>query len=258
MTHINFDRVAMVYDQTREVPKEIINLLIEKINKVLFETFGSPPYQILSLGIGSGRVEKYLSSKDNHLFGIDISELMLRELKKKQKTESIATAQADVYNLPFRGNFHLTVAIHLVHLLDNLERFLNETLKASKLIIIGDVYTDAYQSLIYSDFIEILSKIGWEKQDSAPVDGFITREMSRLGFLREDIERTETTSQTHYSIYDSIKKKYFSWLWDVPDAIYNEALSQLETRIQKKNINLNESYQTTASIELKIFKKRDI
>ncbi|MHA1419338.1 MAG: class I SAM-dependent methyltransferase [Candidatus Heimdallarchaeaceae archaeon] len=255
MNYINFDRVAAVYDRTRAVPVEIIGILIRKINKELRTTFGSPPYQILSLGIGSGRVEKDLSSTNNHLIGIDVSELMLKELKRKTNVESISVLQADACNLPFRGRFHLTIAIHLIHLIQNLEKFLNEIARTSQIAVMGDVYTDAYQSKVYYYFLNILLTLGWEKQESMSLTSYLLTEMSKRGFVVEDFSETILTTQTHASILESIKKRYFSWLWDVPEKIYQNAIKLLETKLKDEEINLNESYRTISSVNLQIFKK---
>lgn len=257
MSHINFDRVAKVYDRTRAVPMETIDILIQEINKKLQTTFGPPPYQILSLGIGSGRVERYLSSTNNHLFGIDISELMLKELKKKGGVECISVLQADACNLPFRGKFHLAIAIHVIHLIQNIEDFLNEIIKTSQMAIIGDVYTDAYQSKLYSYFLNILSTLGWIKQESKLKDSYIVTEMSKHGFVVEEFSETIKTSQTHASIFESLKKRYFSWLWDVPELIYQQAIKLLEIKIRDEEINLNKSYRTTSSVKLLVFKQLD-
>ena len=255
MNYINFDRVAEVYDRTRAVPMEIIDILLREINKKLQTTFGPPPYQILSLGIGSGRVERYLSSTNNHLFGIDISELMLRELKKKSMVESISILQADACNLPFRGKFHLAIAIHVIHLIKNRKEFLNEIIRTSKMAIIGDVYTDAYQSKLYSSFLNILSKIGWTKQESQSTNNYLITEMSKHGFVVEDFSKTIYTFQTHASIFESIKKRYFSWLWNVPEQIYQQAIKLLELKIRDEEIILNEPYKTTSSVNLQVFKQ---
>lgn len=257
MNYINFDRVAGVYDRTRAVPIEIIEILIQKINKKLQAAFGSPPYQILSLGIGSGRVERYLSSTNNHLFGVDISELMLKELKKKDVVESISILQADVCNLPFRGKFHLAIAIHVIHLIKNQKEFLSEIIRTSQMAIIGDVYTDAYQSKLYSSFLNILSTLGWTKQESKLKNSYIATEMSKHGFEVEEFSETISTSQTHASIFESIKKRYFSWLWDVPEPIYKQAIKLLDFKIRNEETNLNDSYGTTSSVKLQVFKKLD-
>ena len=255
MSHSNFDRVAEVYDRTRAVPMETIDILIREINKKLQSTFGPPPYQILSLGIGSGRVERYLSSTNNHLFGVDISELMLKELKKKSGVECISILQADACNLPFRGKFHSAIAIHVIHLIQNIEDFLNEIIRTSQMAIIGDVYTDAYQSGLYSSFLNILSTLGWVKQESKSINNYLVSVMPKHGFEVEDVSETISTSQTHASIFESIKKRYFSWLWEVPEPIYQQAIKLLELKINDEEINLNESYMTTSSVKLQIFKQ---
>ncbi len=255
MSYINFDRVADVYDRTRAVPMETIEIMIQEINKKLQTAFGSPPYQILSLGIGSGRVERYLSSSNNHLFGIDISELMLKELKKKGVVGSISILQADACNLPFRGKFHLAIAIHVIHLIQNQEEFLNEILRTSQMAIFGDVYTDAYQSKLYSSFLNILSTLGWVKQESKFKNSYLENEMSKHGFEVEEISETIYTSQFHASIFESIKKRYFSWLWDVPEPTYQQAIKLLELKIKDEEINLNESYKTASNVNLQVFKQ---
>ena len=255
MSLINFDRVAEVYDRTRAVPIETKDILIREINKKLQTTFGPPPYQILSLGIGSGRVERYLSSTNNHLFGIDISELMLQELKKKGGVECISILQADACNLPFRGKFHLAITIHVIHLIKNQEEFLNEIIRTSQMAIFGDVYTDAYQSKLYSSFLNILSTLGWIKQESKSKNSSIVSLMSKHGFVVEEFHEAINTSQTHASIFESLEKRYFSWLWDVPEPIYQQAIKLLKIKIRDEKINLDESYRTTSSVKLQVFKQ---
>ena len=79
--------------------------------------------------------------------------------------------------------------------------------------------------------------------------------MSKHGFVVKEFSETIYTSQTHASIFESIKKRYFSWLWDVQESIYQQAIKLLEIKIKDEEINLYESYQTISSINLQIFKK---
>jgi ubiquinone/menaquinone biosynthesis C-methylase UbiE len=253
MKYISFDRVADVYDYTRRVPPELIESMRNKIHNFLTNKFSDPPFRILSVGIGTGRVEGHLSSKNFELFGIDISNLMLLELKKKKITFKPNISMADANSLPFRDGFNLATLIHLIHLVPNYKLVLEEVLRISKTIVIGDLFLDLYSNPIYTKYIEIVKELeGYTRSWG------VTREnYSNYLIERNYIQSTEIdeigVQQRNIEVYDTIKNRQPSSLWDIPLNIHSKAMDILNSYLKKQSIHLENAYSTKAYLHLNYF-----
>lgn len=246
MRYVNFDRVASVYDITRSVPSFLIKELRVEVEKFIYRSYGTPPYRVLSLGIGTGRVESYLSSEDIHLFGLDISKQMLRELYHKKESFPINIILADLHNIPLRKNFDLAIGIHLIHLLEEPKLLFEEIRKICKIVIIGDIYTAVYTNPVFKEFKMILTEMGLKDEEE------ILKEYFPVKWTIETIEKKIKTRITHQSILDSIERKYFSSLWTIPDNDYSAALDELKTRLTSGIIDLDGFFQTESVLRLNI------
>ena len=250
MKHYNFDRVASTYDSSRKVPEELSTMFRKEIENYLKENFDENTYRILSLGLGSGRIEHQLSKEHIQLFGVDISKLMIEEFRKKKEIYPSFVSLADVCYLPFREEFHLTIAIHIIHLVRHFQKLVEEIKRVSKAFAAGGVYTDLYSHPIYETYHTCLQSLGWVQQ---------SRGLSVIEFLEQlqskqykIVERGTSIPayQKSSEIYEAIRIKSPSSLWNVPDSIHNKVITILNEKIKANEISFEENYRTMSHMSL--------
>lgn len=250
MKYYSFNNVASVYDKTRSIPQKLVDKFLQEVIFYLQNIFKKTSYQVLSLGLGTGRIEAQLSSQNLQLFGIDISELMIQELRNKSMDYTPFVSIGNVTSLPFRKKFHASLAIHIVHMIKNYKELLKETQKVSKSLIFGDAYTAAYDNPIYIFFKKTLEKNSWKEKTR----GFTCNEFKdfliAMGYEVDTKEYTTPTQIPKNEIYESIRKKHFSSFWDIPDSIYKKSLFDLKSKIEKEKISINGYYNTNSYLKL--------
>lgn len=113
---IVFDRAVEYYDQTRALPAERHQAMVEALVR---ETGMDRNSRVLEIGIGTGRIGMSVAEKVNRVFGIDLSTEMMGVLRRKLAVSyaNIDLAQADARDLPFGDNtFDVAYAVHVYHL----------------------------------------------------------------------------------------------------------------------------------------------
>lgn len=119
-----FDRVAPIYDETRE---QLTEGAVEKLAAVLHR---DDVKSVLEAGVGTGRFALPLQEKHFEVTGLDLSIRMLTRAKAKGVAR-LVTAEADAP--PFRKKgFDAVIMAHVLHLLDDPARTfrsLSETAK---------------------------------------------------------------------------------------------------------------------------------
>jgi ubiquinone/menaquinone biosynthesis C-methylase UbiE len=250
MKHYNFDRVASTYDSSRKVPEELSVIFRMEIENYLEENFEEEIYQILSLGLGSGRIEHQLSKEHMQLFGVDISKLMLEQFKKKKETYLSFISIADASSLPFRGEFHLTIAIHVIHLIKRFQELANEIKRISKAFVAGGVYTDLYSHPIYESYLTCLQNLGWNQESRGLSVVEFMENLQTEGYTIEERATSLPSYQISSEIYESIKDRCPSSLWNVPDSFHNRAIILLDEKIKNKEICFEEKYDALSHMRL--------
>ena len=126
-----YDKIGLKYDVTRRADPEITATLK---NLLGLET----GHNILDIGCGSGNYTVALEQFDVEMVGVDISEAMLSQARKKSQT--ISWVQADAFNLPFESNEFdgaiCTLALHHVGHTENVFCELYRVLKPNKHFVI--------------------------------------------------------------------------------------------------------------------------
>ena len=113
--------------------KYFIQLKCRELLKVLSK-FGYKPRRVLDLGCGTGEAEEVLCRYFDEMVGIDASEGMINEAKRKNLPNS-EFKQADVLNLPFPDrSFDLVFSFCLFHHLpeDRREHAMKEAARVGK------------------------------------------------------------------------------------------------------------------------------
>lgn len=253
MKYWNYDSLAKIYDETREIPSQLYVFFTNEITEYIRSSF-SPPFSLLSIGIGTGRIESLLSSKNFQLFGVDIAREMLGKLKSKRINPPIYPIQADGLVLPFSKSFHAILLIQIVHLIETIEEFVKEIKQFSSLLIVGNAYTETEEHPIYKEFFQILYENGWE---SLEVD-----EPKQVSFDKciEKYKPKKTirslklpNSIKHSQIYRGLRNRSFRSLFHIEDDIFNKSIHKLDLFISEKKINLDEVYETKSSVNLTFY-----
>jgi ubiquinone/menaquinone biosynthesis C-methylase UbiE len=120
---VSFDRAADYYDQTRSLPDDLMDQLVELLVAELPDEG-----RCLEIGIGTGRIALPLMERGVDLVGIDISSEMLRKLVAKAGQMKIALA--DATRLPFGdATFSSAIASHVLHLVPDWRAALGELVR---------------------------------------------------------------------------------------------------------------------------------
>jgi len=91
----NYNLIARNFSGTREYPREEI--------RFLFERYLKPNDRILDLGCGNGRYYPFCRDKKARYTGIDNSQELIKEAKRKHPEAQFITA--DAFSLPFAESY---------------------------------------------------------------------------------------------------------------------------------------------------------
>ena len=110
-TRERFDRIADIYDETRE---PLTDRALDGAASILA---GDGVGQILEVGIGTGRIGRPLQERGFQMTGVDLSRGMLSKARRKGLDNLI---MGDANRLPFANRaFDAVVLAHVLHLLQN-------------------------------------------------------------------------------------------------------------------------------------------
>jgi ubiquinone/menaquinone biosynthesis C-methylase UbiE len=115
----NFDRLAPEWDSTR--------VSLERLHPMLaaLDDLPGPPQRVLDLGTGSGAVARLVAERWDaaDVTGVDVSEGMVREARRRAGTDREHYSRADAAALPFPdGAFDLVTLNNMIPFFDELAR----------------------------------------------------------------------------------------------------------------------------------------
>lgn len=122
---VSFDRAADYYDQTRNLPDDLMAQLVPALVAEL-----PRGGRCLEIGVGTGRIALPLAKHGVDLIGVDISIEMLRRLLAKPGGGEMKIAIADATRLPFADRaFAAAIASHVLHLIPDWKVALDELVR---------------------------------------------------------------------------------------------------------------------------------
>ena len=161
-TAARYDRIAEVYDETRE---PLTPAAFDGFARILTRD-GSR--RILEAGVGTGRIALPLQGRGFEMTGVDLSKRMLAKAREKG-VHGLILADAD--HLPFREKeFDATILAHVLHLLDDPAR--------------------TFQGLSHitaNEIVALITRRDWERDSDDDVSSFRERFRSaaaELGYSR--------------------------------------------------------------------------
>jgi ubiquinone/menaquinone biosynthesis C-methylase UbiE len=122
----NFDRVADIYDTTRELPTFVPDRIVDRVAAA---TGATATTRFLEIGVGTGRIALPFLLRGYRYTGVDISEGMMDRLRAKlQKREvNLRLVNADITHLPFAdASFDVVLGVHILHLVPEWQKAIRE------------------------------------------------------------------------------------------------------------------------------------
>jgi ubiquinone/menaquinone biosynthesis C-methylase UbiE len=264
MSSVSFDPIAHLYDATRGYPDNAAQQIALAIEKAAYAT---PSTTFFEVGIGTGRIAAPLTSLGHIYTGIDISEKMLAELKKKllihswqedirpwgafpdENTSltphvqrfshpashaSMRLVLSDMTQLPFHNaSFDVVIAVHVFHLVPDWQQAVNEVLRVLRpggiLLHCWDEDARADVQLIGEQWRKFLHKLGGETTRPGTSSPTVVADwLSTLGLQSELLYPFSWTLMVSpRQVIENITRRYWSGTWSIPDAIFIPATERL-------------------------------
>ena len=254
---MNFDSIAVVYDDTRIFDDDCFNAALDFImarfppstHKKLFEP-----------GIGTGRIAIPFAERGYDVTGVDISKEMLKKLPEKLKHQAslpVVFQKADVTNLPFPdGIFDIAVAVHVFHLIRDWKKAMDEVLRV--------LCPDAPLVFLYTGTGSEIPDIKTRYRELCAESGFPARHIGmQTGTELDDyiagigrrIERFQGRWQwtSHIRINKTLvdmKSHFYSFTNLVPDDIHFKAIKKIEQELTEQYGNLAMEVDVSIQISL--------
>ena len=224
----SFDRVADVYDETRRMPPEAVAQIMDNIAREVDPSGGT----VIELGIGTGRIAVPLAERGFRVVGVDIAQKMLSRLcgNLADGRGAIHAVRGDVTALPFAaGSFSAAIAVHVFHLLDDVEACVGETRRVlapgGPLLFGGEQRLFRYMQEtlrknygVTEDLVGMLAAAGVKLPDQADVERAVSESVRRLGGGFKRLSPVEWESEiTCAEIAGRIEERTASYLWEVSE-----------------------------------------
>lgn len=249
---VNFDRATQFYDATRGFP----NGVDEKIGQFIIETARlNQQTKLLEVGVGTGRISLALSDHIPSIIGADISYGMLQVLQNKQDKVIVHPTQADGIALPYATNtFDTVLIVHVLHLVPHPEKILNEL----KRILKPDGYfihcfvTNGDKNLI--DPVVLAQMQSRPKSETGTNRKHVPTIIEDKGWqLEKNDSLPYVVTESAQQIYDNVRNRVWSSLWDVSDEalqISLDTIAQTITKYHDDNYDAQIRYQKIFTVQL--------
>lgn len=246
---ISFDPIAHRYDATRGYPPEVAAEIARRLREV-----GGIPRggEIVEIGIGTGRIALPLIEQGVNVYGVDISANMVDLLRQKYQTlraadetpslGALTVELADMTALPYAdGRFDAGVAVHVLHLVPEWKRALDELQRVIRpggnLLIGQDVRVeDDVQWLAQRQWLGMVRRLGYPAgYVGAAGYSAIVEELERRGLTASEAELARWELQvTPREALRWITERTWSRTWPVPDDIFAQSARELTAWMERE------------------------
>lgn len=226
---VRFDRAAEYYDRTRGLPPEamdrVVGLLVPELQ---------PRGRCLEIGVGTGRMAIPLAAAGVRMYGVDLSEAMLRKLLEKSEAVPVALADATAIPLP-DGEFGAAIAVHVLHLIPDWRAAVREMARVAGpggelLIDVGSWDRDDTRDL--EDHFEAETGVSQRFVGLGPRDaGDLDAELASIGAKDPRLLETVVEGQPRSvdRLIQELEDGLYSWTWPIPDADRHRAAAAVRT-----------------------------
>ncbi len=220
--------------------------------------------RILDLGIGTGRLSLPLIRKQKiWIIGLDISEEMLNEARKKLNAHLAMTGVAslihgDACHLPFRSqSFDLIIIVHVLHLIKDWKAVLMEgdrcLIPGKKQIAQGSVHISWHKTAPFQTYWESLKSQGYDQKRLGLKESQESEEfLNQLGYSVQKFSYQEKIEASLKKTFSMLEQRVFSSQWRVSEEKHLKAIKEAREWVQQHQ-NL-EMIDTTLELEIQLFK----
>lgn len=235
MKRVSFDRVADEYDETRYLPQDAMNKVLDALCEEM-----SGGESVLDVGFGTGRFAVPLLMRGFSVTGIDISKKMIAISNAKGFSRCV---MGDASFLPFRSHsFDFALANHVLHLLEDWMDALSEIRRVvrTSLISVIIVKESGWFKEGYDDFLE---RYGYERKTL----GIGEKELSeRMPPRAVRATASVTLTQSADIVLDRLERRCLSTQWEVPEDIHRKAIAEMKKKYGGKE--LESSYDVVTCV----------
>ena len=231
----NFDRVADIYDATRELPAFVPNRIADR---VVIATRATAETRFLEIGVGTGRIALPFLERGYRYTGVDISERMMDQLRAKirDKDVNLTLVNADITQLPFEdATFDVVIGVHILHLVPEWQKAMREVrrvLAPGGYLVLGyeDVAPDDPGHEIRHQWHEFVRESGvnltmrsgsWPAIEAALIDGGAYMSVYRVAHWVEELQPAILLNEQ--------RTRVFSHSWEVPDDVLEAVHKRMVT-----------------------------
>ena len=238
---VSFDPVADRYDETRIIPPYATPVIARG-----FLHLGEIPDggTLLEIGIGTGRISLPLLAEGANVTGVDISLRMverlhakydaMREAEPRHGWGTLTTRITDITALPFPNEtFDAAVAVHVLHLVPDWRRALDEALRVIKpggAFLLGQEQreSDDVNQRVQNQWIAIVQDLGYTATYPGAGYSTIISETRNRGLRVDEHPLTNWEMQSSpRDVLRWISERTWSRTWVVPDNIFMESVRRL-------------------------------
>lgn len=235
MTAHSFDRVAAIYDATRQLPTAVEESIAAGIAR---HTGATPTTRFLEVGVGTGRIALPLVRRGQCCCGVDISAPMLSAARTKaiDTAGRLTLVRSDATALPFGADaFDVGLVVHVFHLLPDWRGALDELVRVIRpggYFVYG---SEQSEDTIGRDEFAARWRTALAPHDLAPrnhrsTDEDVAAALQAHGrAMTTEVVGTWTRSATVRQVLDRYASRDYSSSWSIPEPIFREANATLAT-----------------------------
>lgn len=221
----NFDRVADIYDATRELPPSVPARIADQ---TVAATRATPDTRFLEIGVGTGRIALPFLERGYSYTGVDISERMMDQLRAKVDAAQVnlTLLNADITQLPFENaTFDVVIGVHILHLVPDWQQALREArrvLLPEGYLLLGleSAAPDNPGNEIRRQWHTFVAESGavlpTRDGNALAIEAQLTQEGAYSAMYRVAHWEEELRPST---LLDEQRRRVFSHSWEVPDGV---------------------------------------
>lgn len=255
----DFTPIAHRYDETRNIPEQILKEAYEGLQEVGILQMKS---HILDAGCGTGQLSIPLVESGYSVCGVDISDAMIRIAQSKIHPSSNASYYVeDVQSLSFADQtFDAVVVSKLFQHVGNWQKSIDELIRVTKpggyIIHIRD--QGAFRNTIRRRMEELANEAGFRDrylgvQNLQDIQKhFLSAGCSliEVGFSKLTWEK----QVTYENCLTQLREKLFAEYWVIPDELYNSLLQELEEWIKVQPLSRRTNEILLCQLKIDVFK----
>ena len=224
-TPLAFDRIADRYDATRGGTERGLRIADELQPWLL-------PGRLLEVGVGTGVVAVALRDRGYEVTGVDLSPAMLAHAARRLGPSRLAIG--DARHLPVRDSSVSTVVfVYALHVLGDIDAALAEATRVLRpggrvAAVHGGANDDP------TDIFEAVSSMAPLRGARIDIGPAVLAAAARAGL--QPVWQGETAPvlarETPRNFGDGIRRRTWSWLWNVDDADWQESVAPALARLE--------------------------